>query len=101
MTLQERNYSEKRDFIRMPINAAAVIKLPDEPEERRCVCRDLSAAGMLLEISREVALGTRFKITLPSHSNEFQSLEAHVTVTRCVDYHGNRFLIGVQIDEIG
>jgi len=98
-TATSRNYSEKRDFIRMPINAEAVIQLADETEERRCVCHNLSAAGMLLEINRSLPAGTVFMAELPSQTPGFKALTARVSVTRCIEY-GDRFLIGVHIDEL-
>lgn len=100
MTVLDRNYSEKRDFIRMPISTVAFIQINGESEERECVCRDLSAIGMLLETSFEVKPETLLSIKLPSTTSGFSSLSAKVEVTRCADYHDNKYLIGVKIIEM-
>lgn len=100
MTVLDRNYSEKRDFIRMPISTVAFIQLDGEPEERECVCRDLSAIGMLLETNFEIKNGTLFSIRLPSTTSGFSSLLAKVEVTRCSDYHDKQYLVGVKIIEM-
>ena len=54
MTVLDRDYSEKRDFIRMPISTVAFLRFDGESEDKECVCRDLSAIGMLLETTFEV-----------------------------------------------
>ncbi|AJQ95170.1 PilZ domain-containing protein [Gynuella sunshinyii] len=99
MTTQAIDYVEKRDYIRMPINATAKVHRRNIPDVV-CLCRNLSAAGMLLEIDRELPIHSRLTVTLPSQTEGFSSLVASVIVTRCVDYHGDRYLIGARIDEI-
>lgn len=100
MTVLDRNHSEKRDFIRMPISTTAFMHFDGESQEKECICRDISAEGMLLETSSEVDIGANFTVTLPSNTSGFSALSADVEVTRCVDYHEDKYLIGVKILEM-
>jgi hypothetical protein len=47
MSLSDRSYSEKRDFIRMRIDSRAVLRT--NGQEIDAICRDLSSTGLQVE----------------------------------------------------
>lgn len=100
MTLLERNYTEKRDYIRLPVNTPAKLLLAEEEEGVSCTCRNLSAAGMLLEVDREFEPGTSLSVSISTERDGYEPLSADVTVSRCVSFNDNQYLLGVVIDEM-
>lgn len=95
-----RDYSEKRDYIRMKVNARLRITREDNQATLTGVCRDLSGTGMLLEVSEAIPEGTRLHTSLPSQNDNFPAFESLVSVLRCTDQGGGRYLLGVNIDEV-
>lgn len=59
MSQTGRDYSEKRDFIRMRVDADVV--LIHEGDEIAGVCIDLSSSGMQVEAPRQFAVGDRLR----------------------------------------
>ena len=92
-----RQYSEKRDFIRMRVEADITVKLGNPPRELTGICRDLSGTGMLIELSEPVAEGVEFFAALPSNNPNFPSLEANVRVLRCAARENGSYELGVEI----
>lgn len=58
MSLSEKAYSEKRDFIRMKISAPLTATLSADQEVLEGQCLDLSGGGMRVKIDRNIPLGT-------------------------------------------
>ena len=48
----KRDYSEKRDFIRMTINTPVEVHSEQEGVVAQGVCNDLSGSGMLLTVNK-------------------------------------------------
>lgn len=93
-----RDYSEKRDFHRMQIDTD--IEITDSNGRVFAgVCRDLSAAGMQIEVAERVALGSELHTTLHPTSDKFPPLETVCEVLRC-EPHDEGFLLGVNIVEV-
>lgn len=99
-TSSMRDYSEKRDFIRMKVNAQLTITREDNKASINGVCRDLSGTGMLLEVSEAIPEGTRLHTSLPSQNDNFPAFESVVSVTRCTDQGDGRYMLGVNIEEV-
>lgn len=97
--MTDRDYSEKRSYMRMHMDAPATVKLADG-SQHHCTCRDLSAVGMLLEMDRALALGDEISVHVPAFSNQFSPLDARTTVTRVEDLSGGRYRMGVEIINI-
>ncbi len=95
-----RDYSEKRDFIRMRVNAELTITREDNQNSTTGICRDLSGTGMLIEVAEAVPEGTRLFTSLPSQNESFPAFESQVTVVRCDPRDNGSFLLGVTIDEV-
>ena len=91
------NAEDKRIFIRMSIDSEAFITLPGDNQKRSCICKDLSAAGMLLDTDFDVSEGTEVLVLIPSQTAGFDDLEAMAEVMRAQVLDNNRFLLGVKI----
>ncbi len=94
--MMDRDYSEKRSYRRMHLDAQAVVTFPDGTSEE-ALCRDLSAIGMLLQVTRDVSPDTELTVHVPASSSQFSPLDAQVRVTRADALDGGRFELGVEI----
>lgn len=95
-----RDYSEKRDFIRMKVDSD--IHLTDESGTLSLVgiCRDLSGTGMQIEVKEAVSEGTTLFTELPSSNPAFPSFKTKVIVKRCIPSSTEgSFLLGTEIQE--
>ena len=63
------------------------------------VCRDLSAAGMQIEVAECIAPGCELRTTLHPTNDKFPPLETLCEVLRC-EPQGEGFLLGVNIVEV-
>ena len=93
MTALGRKYQEKRDFIRMRIDAPAHIRLLKALPNTNVIeknhsgsidgsCLDLSGGGLLVELSQALSIGTRVKVNIYSNYNTQSILKALAEVTR-------------------
>ena len=82
--LYSRNWDEKRDFIRMRVDTEVTLSVEDTNISVNGYCRDLSGAGMLIEVEEELTAGATCRTTLPSTNDAFPSLDAKVKVLRCI-----------------
>ncbi|WP_413043845.1 PilZ domain-containing protein [Pseudomonas sp. YJ42] len=80
MNHQARDYTEKRDFIRMSI------KTPITLSQAGCilqgVCQDLSSTGMQVVAAGSFDLGDKIDVRIPSEHAELKGLEAMTEVVR-------------------
>ncbi|MCU9949603.1 PilZ domain-containing protein [Pseudomonas solani] len=95
MSQSDRAYSEKRDFIRMQVEAHVV--LHHAGREIPALCRDLSSTGMQLEADVELAIGDKVKVHIPSDHAELQGLLAEAEVVRLSDGENGGKSIGLAI----
>lgn len=94
-----RDYAEKRDFIRMQVNARIELQIPKSGETLIGKCKDLSGMGMLLELDRPLEIGTEVHTSLPSNSPDFPTFETTARVVRC-DTTEDSHLAGLEITKI-
>nr|WP_315447564.1 PilZ domain-containing protein [uncultured Pseudomonas sp.] len=78
MSQTGRDYSEKRDFIRMRVDAEIV--LIHAGDEVSAVCIDLSSSGMQVEAPRQFAVGDRLSVRIDSEHAALSGLEAETEV---------------------
>ncbi|BBP71938.1 pilus assembly protein [Pseudomonas sp. Seg1] len=78
MSQTGRDYSEKRDFIRMRVDADVV--LIHAGDEVSAVCIDLSSSGMQVEAPRQFAVGDRLSVRIDSEHAALSGLEAETEV---------------------
>jgi c-di-GMP-binding flagellar brake protein YcgR len=96
----ERDYSEKRDFIRMRINTPAQVHIEQEGVITEGICNDLSGSGMLLTVAKELPIDSELVITLTPNENKGPSLQARCRVARAQKAGKGNYLLGLEILEI-
>ncbi|KXS52703.1 MAG: type IV pilus assembly PilZ [Marinobacter sp. T13-3] len=93
-----QDYAEKRDFHRMRVDAH--IQITDSKGESVIgTCRDLSATGMQLSVSRPFEAGEMIKTRMESAGSQTAALETECEVIRC-EPDGDGYLLGVTIDKV-
>ena len=78
MSEHERDYAEKRDFIRMRVDAE--VSLLHEGQEIAGVCVDLSSSGMLVQAPRQFNVGDLLTVRIDSEHAALKGLEADTEV---------------------
>ena len=74
----ERDYAEKRDFIRMRVDAN--VSLIHAGQEIDGVCVDLSSSGMQVQAPRQFAVGDQLTVRIESEHAALAGLEADTQV---------------------
>ena len=101
MTLSNRAFTEKRNFIRMKIDTMITFTITGGGERYEGKCKNLSGNGMLLETEKKLKTGDNLCITVPSENSEFANLNATAEVLRVIPYPDqHKFEIGVVIKQI-
>lgn len=93
----DRSYSEKRDFIRMKINSPVAINC--DGKDYLGVCKDLSGAGMLVEMETTLPIGADLKVSIEQKGETHLPFHASATVSR-VEPIDDKYLVGLSITEI-
>ncbi|KAF2406195.1 PilZ domain-containing protein [Pseudomonas antarctica] len=78
MSEHERDYAEKRDFIRMRVDAD--VSLIHAGQEIAGVCVDLSSSGMQVEAPRQFQVGDTLTVRIDSEHAALAGLEADTEV---------------------
>lgn len=103
MNFASRNYQEKRNYIRMKIDAPVNIALATAEDSHDGVCRDLSGGGMLIELNTILPVGTVAEVTIASGHGHNPMLRAKAEVTRVLsqpESEAQPCLLGMQIVEV-
>ena len=100
MSLLDREYSEKRDFIRMKIDTPAEVRLTEQEVECKGICHDLSGGGMLLTLDRPVDLNTEMVVTVTTSHGHQPMLTARCAVARVAPGPKESYLLGLEISEV-
>ena len=95
MSQNDRDYSEKRDYIRMRLEAP--VTLHHDGKEFPALCLDLSSTGMQLEAESAVKMGDKVRIHIASDHNELRGLDAQAKVVRVSAMDGGRQALGLAI----
>ena len=94
-----RSWAEKRNFIRMSVDTP--ISITDTSGAVfQGFCKDLSGTGLSIEVGETVTSGAELQIHLASPNANLPSFDARVRVVRCTPVEGQRFLLGVEIQQI-
>lgn len=94
-----RDYAEKRDFIRMQVNARIELSVLATGEIMDATCVDLSGMGMRLKLKQPLSIDTEVQTSLPSNSAELPTFKTAAQVVRC-DPSDNGYLVGLEIVKI-
>lgn len=101
MSTHNRDYSEKRDFIRMKVNTPAQILIEtDDKPGYKAICNDLSGGGMSITIDKELALNSEVTVTVTSDHSHSPMLKAHCCVARVEAQDDGTYSIGLEIQDI-
>lgn len=98
-----RNYQEKRNYIRMRVEAPVDMKLESDGTELVGKCRDLSGGGMMIEIASTLPVGSEAEVTIASGHGHSPMLRAKAKVTRVIsqpDVEAQPCLLGLEIIEV-
>ncbi|WP_312933929.1 PilZ domain-containing protein [Pseudomonas sp.] len=95
MSQTPQNYSEKRDFIRMRVDAAA--SLLHEGEVIAAVCLDLSSSGMQVQAPQQFQVGDRLEVRIESEHAALTGLQASTEVVWIADQPDGEQKLGLRI----
>lgn len=96
MTLQKRDFQEKRDFIRMNVNTKADLILQDGTSFK-VTCEDLSSTGLKIKAEESIANGVNATIHINSGGGETNDLKAEVKICRVEEVSENQYDVGAEI----
>lgn len=95
MSQSDHAYSEKRDYIRMRLEAP--VTLHQGGREIPALCLDLSSTGMQLEAECTLNMGDRVKVHIASDHNQLKGLDAEAEVVRITALDNGRQALGLAI----
>ena len=99
MSLASRDYSEKRNFIRMQMNTPVEIILEPSKELLNGTCLDLSGSGLQVLMDRSLPTGSKMEISIKPPYGDSPIMRANAEVTR-VDEANDEYLVGLEILEM-
>lgn len=100
MSLANREYSEKRNFLRMQIGSPVNIKLIDSQDEITGKCLDLSGGGMSVEVDKVLPVDTKMSISIMPPVGCTPMLNAITRVARIESELGETCVLGLEIVEV-
>ena len=98
-----RNYQEKRNYIRMKVDTPVRIIVNSNNDVIEGICKDLSGGGMLLELDSTLPVGTTANVSIASGHGHAPMLKANAQVTRVIaqpDSKESLCLLGMEILEV-
>lgn len=96
MSLNSRDFSEKRDFIRMQIGTESTIHY--DGNAYPAICVDLSSTGALLTSRLNLDINNQIILEVNSGGGGTAPLQAKATVLRINPADGDQFQYGISID---
>ncbi|WP_263264924.1 PilZ domain-containing protein [Pseudomonas sp. RIT-PI-S] len=91
----DQQYSEKRDFIRMTVDAE--VTATARGERIQAICHDLSGNGIQLRAKCQWEAGDKVQVHLPSHSRELADYDATTEVVRVEELADGYRLLGLSV----
>jgi hypothetical protein len=95
MSQNDRDYAEKRDYIRMRVDAD--ITLLYAGQIIPAVCVDLSGSGMQVQASRAFKVGDKLSVRIDSEHSALKGLEAETEVVWLADLEEGGQKLGLTI----
>ncbi|WDH55271.1 PilZ domain-containing protein [Pseudomonas chlororaphis] len=95
MSPNDRDYSEKRDYIRMRVDAE--VTLIHQGQVIAAVCIDLSSSGMQVQAPRSFKVGDQLSVRIDSEHATLRGLEADTEVVWVTELEGNGQKLGLTI----
>ncbi len=100
MMLHRGDFSEKRDFQRMQLECPMTFSIKGDDIVHQGIAKNLSASGLSVICSVEVAEGAEIDITLAPEEAIVPPLHASCTVNRVDNPEAGKYELGVQIKQI-
>lgn len=91
----DRDYAEKRDFIRMRVDADISLIYAGQIIPATCV--DLSSSGMQVQAPRAFKVGDRISVRIDSEHAALKGLEADTEVVWVAEIEGDGQKLGLTI----
>ncbi|AZD97952.1 PilZ domain-containing protein [Pseudomonas chlororaphis] len=95
MSPNDRDYSEKRDYIRMRVDAE--VTLIHQGQVISAVCIDLSSSGMQVRAPCSFKVGDQLSVRIDSDHAALRGLEADTEVVWVTELEGNGQKLGLTI----
>jgi hypothetical protein len=95
MSRTDRDYEEKRDYIRMRVDAD--VSLIHAGQVIPAVCIDLSSSGMQVQAPRSFKVGDKLSVRIDSDHPALAGLEADTEVVWVTDQGGDGQKLGLSI----
>jgi hypothetical protein len=95
MLTSQREYAEKRDYIRMRVDCRVVCQPTDGGRSFEAVGINLSAGGIMFETDRALQEDTEYAISVLSDTPSVSPLQASVQVVRVARIDG-RYHVGAR-----
>ncbi len=96
MSQISRDYSEKRDFIRMQVSTDTKVHHNGQIYDATCI--DLSSNGALLESGQSFEVNSSIVLSINSGGGETPALQAQATILRIKRIKNDQYQFGVSID---
>lgn len=101
MSVGDRAFSEKRDFIRMKIDTPLKAQLMGDGIAIDGLCHELSGGGIRLSTTHSVPPGTELEVSISSEHGHAPTLRAKARVSRVEDENENGvYMMAMAIIEI-
>ncbi|QLL15355.1 PilZ domain-containing protein [Pseudomonas chlororaphis] len=95
MSPNDRDYSEKRDYIRMRVDAE--VTSIHQGQVIPVVCIDLSSSGMQVQAPRSFKVGDQLSVRIDSDHATLRGLEADTEMVWVTELEGNGQKLGLTI----
>jgi hypothetical protein len=95
MSQNDRDYAEKRDYIRMRVDAD--ISLLYAGQIIPAVCLDLSSSGMQVQAPRSFKVGDKLSVRIDSEHAALKGLEAETEIVWLADQEEGGQKLGLTI----
>jgi hypothetical protein len=97
MSLASRDYSEKRDFIRMQVTTESTIHFNQQSYPAKCL--DLSSTGALIESQQSFEVNSEVVLSIQSGGGKTLALQAQATILRICRMPNDCYQYGACIDK--
>ncbi|RLA00360.1 MAG: hypothetical protein DRQ47_09630 [Gammaproteobacteria bacterium] len=100
MSTNERNFAEKRDFIRMFIDAPVEFTIAGSGSWCSGTGKNLSGGGLSFSCEEELSVDDQVEIKIHPETPVTPSYEAKVRVIRVIPEEDGIYTISAQVEEI-
>ncbi len=100
MTSSQREYEEKRDYIRMFVDAQVEVFDPDSGQSFMGDSKNLSASGVAFVSDQQFDVGQKLSVKISSTQSKLPPLTADFIVSRCDITDNNLFKTAGSIENV-